>query len=577
MVLAEGTLEYIYTAGLLVSFIGMIVIAVWNRREIGRVLRDSGFRRKDLLLAIVPVAVFILILAIVVKPTQLLFFDDAIYQAMGLSLLHTGQAWMCNFGTPNQCFSGQIFHEPIGLSFNIAIGFLLLGVHRMSAYAVQATLAALSVFMTFIVAFALLKDRRSAFLSALVLALLPIILVWAYPTNSDMATLAYSLVSVFMLIVLMKRKNLLSLAAFLFSLSVLLYMKVDAFVYVPILALLYMILYEKGTIKSVSESARSLYDNILNTKLLLLILVFILIAYPTVMFAFYNSSSDGYGYQGTSIQLTCNKTVSYIKANGTINVENFKANICANLSFWANSYTKQQVAQPLYLTILAIVGALLMIAFGKGRIMAALAIWFGVIFLFYTAFYAGSVVYGVDWRFMISLMAPFAILAGTGISDLSKAGEVLASKASKDKRLPMLCGAAISIALGASLFYVLYSNSAYVFIKPSAIQQAGDARFYENFVYNSSHLIPSGCLVYTYDPTLFNINNRTATQMSNIYNSSFFNASKANYPCLVLDKGYWCNTPGNLCTQAEHTYNLTSIANATYTNGFTYGFYRIVP
>jgi hypothetical protein len=577
MMLPDGTLEYIYTAGVLVSFLGLVIGTVWNRKRIVQVLRQSGFTKIDLVLAFVAVIIFLAIVILAVKPTQLLFFDDAIYQAMGLSLLHTGQAWMCNFGSPTRCFTGQIFHEPIGLSFNIAMGFLILGVHRNSAYAVQVALAALSVFMTFMVAFVLLKDRRAAFFSALVLALLPIILVWAAPTNSDMATLAYSLVSLFMLVVLIRSRSILSLSNFLLSLSLLLYMKVDALVYVPIFAVLYLVLYEKGTIKALVESTRAVLKNILNTKFLLLLLLFVLVAYPTLLFALSNSSSDGYGYQGTSIQLTCNpsSSSSYIKANGTINVQNFRANVCSNLLFWTNKYANQQVAQPLYLTVLAIIGLLLMIAFGKGRALAAIAIWFGAIFLLYTAFYAGSVTYGVDWRFMIGLMGPFAILAGFGISGLSRGAEILASKIRKHKRLPMYAGMAVSAVLAASLFYILYLNSSYVFLNPASIQQAGDARFYENFVYNSSNLIPANCLVYTYDPTLFNINNRTAAQLSNIYNSSFYASAKANFSCQVMDVGYWCNTPGNLCTQAQSTYKLTPIATATYTSGFTYGFYRI--
>ena len=200
--------------------------------------------------------------------------------------------------------------------------------------------------------------------------------------------------------------------------------------------------------------------------------------------------------------------------------------------------------------------------------------WFGAIFLLYTAFYAGSVTYGVDWRFMIGLMAPFAFLCGFAISGISKSVELMISKANKGQA-HTYAGYAVLAILGISLFYVLYLNAATVFVNPAAIQQAGDARFYENFVYNSSHLIPADCLVYTYDPTLFNINGRNATQMSNIYNSTFYSSEMAQYPCAVMDIGYWCNTPGNLCTQAQATHNLTAIATATYTNGFTYGFYKL--
>jgi hypothetical protein len=215
-----------------------------------------------------------------------------------------------------------------------------------------------------------------------------------------------------------------------------------------------------------------------------------------------------------------------------------------------------------------------MLAFRKWRPLAAVIAWFGAIFLLYTAFYAGSVIYGVDWRFMIGLMAPFAILCGFAISGISRGAEIAFSKL-KMARLSTYAGIAVSAILGVSMFYVLYLNAHTVFLNPSAIQQAGDARFYENFVYNSSQLIPADCLVYSYDPTLFNINGRNATQLSNIYNSSFYNTELTQYPCAVIDVGYWCNTPGNICTQAQSSHNLTAIATATYTNGFTYGFYKI--
>ena len=133
MMLADGTLEYIYTAGVLVSFLGLIIgTAAQQEAHSCSCCTSPADSRGGTCCSPSPRwRVFLAIVIVWMKPTQLLFFDDAIYQSMALDLLHTGQAWMCNYGTPTQCFSGQIFHEPIGLSFNIAIGFLLLGVHRV--------------------------------------------------------------------------------------------------------------------------------------------------------------------------------------------------------------------------------------------------------------------------------------------------------------------------------------------------------------------------------------------------------------------------------------------------------------
>ncbi len=40
------------------------------------------------------------------------------------------------------------------------------------------------------------------------------------------------------------------------------------------------------------------------------------------------------------------------------------------------------------------------------------------------------------------------------------------------------------------IFYPIYSLMPLISVNPSAIQQAGDARFYESFVYNNSAKIP---------------------------------------------------------------------------------------
>lgn len=114
-------------------------------------------------------------------------------------------------------------------------------------------------------------------------------------------------------------------------------------------------------------------------------------------------------------------------------------------------------------------------------------------------------------------------------------------------------------------------------IKPSNIAQAGAARFYESFVYNSSNLIPNDCLVFSYDPTLFNINGKASAQYYYIYNQSFMATAKSEYSCFVIDYGYWCGTPGNICGQAFTEYKTVPIATATYVPyNFTYGLYRIV-
>jgi len=569
----SGFLEYIFTAGILISLAGLIISAAKDRKNIRKTLGDCGFRRRDLIIVIGIVAIFLFFELYLVKPTQLLFFDDAIYQAMAIDLLHMGQAWMCNYGTPAVCYNGQIFHEPIGLAFNFAVSFLIFGSTRAAAHGAELGLGVMAVFMSFFASLLLLRNKKAAIFTELLMALSPIVLVWSMPTNSDLAVLAYSLVAVFFFLAFIKRRNAWSFSSMLFSFSLLFYMKVDEIFFIPVFIVFYFALGGKGFVKTLGETLRDVKKNLLNTKLLIVVLFFIIAIVPSLLYSYNESVTDGYGWQGTIIQNTCTRNLAPINVTGEINLQNFNANICSNIAFWFNQYKSDYVFQPIVFTAIAIIGALLMLLLGKGREFIALGFWFLVFFLLYTAFYAGSVVYGVDWRFMLSLIAQACMFGGFALAEALGMADKYAGKLMKN---PIMINAIAVVLVLALLFVPIYLLFPGLSVNPSQIQQAGDARFYENFVYSNSGLIPPTCIVYTYDPTLFMLNNRTATQIDNLYNATQVAQYRRQYSCLVLDYGYWCHTPNNECTYANQSYNLTPIATATYnTLNYKYGFYLI--
>ncbi len=177
--------EYLFTVGILIAFAGTIFSGFMARRHIAKILKASGIRRKHVVGAVIVALIFLTAEVAIVKPTQLLFFDDAIYQAGAVSLLTSGQAWMCNYGSPHACYSGQIFHEPIGASFTLAIGFAIFGVHLAVTYDVMLAVTFLAVLMAFLVGTLLLQDPVAGIFSELILGLSPIVLVWAFPTTPD--------------------------------------------------------------------------------------------------------------------------------------------------------------------------------------------------------------------------------------------------------------------------------------------------------------------------------------------------------------------------------------------------------
>ena len=567
-----GGSEYLYTFGIIVAFVGLITGAVLERRNIKRVLKSHGLDRKKLLIAIVVAALFVVFELATVKPTQLLFFDDAIYQGMAQDLLHMGQAWMCDYGTPMTCFTGELFHEPIGLSFNFAVGFALFGVKLWVTHATELALAALSVFMTFLVALLMLDDLKAAYFSELLMALSPVVLVWAMPTNSDMALLAYSLVALFFLLVFVEKKSRLGLMNALLGISITLYMKVFAALYIPVFLLIYLVLDDKSIRESLRKNFRRVSEYLMDTRVLLVLLISVIVIAPALNYAAMELNSGDFGYQGTMVENTCNFSMPSIKAAGNINLANFGVNVCGNILFWFNQYGSTYVMQPVLFTILAILGAAMMV-YGNGRRLFSLGIWFLVFFMLYTSFYAGSVVYGVDWRFMLSLIAQACILGGFAVSGIVAWSGSLLKKTVRDAKLRSYALTALAVIVLISPIYLLIPQLS---VSTANILQAPDARFYEGFVYNESSAIPQNCLVYTYDPPLFNINGHAAIQIGDLYNTSQFNRLSRQYGCMVLDYGYWCHTPNSLCSYANDTFNLTPIRTATFGKfGYNYGFYYL--
>jgi 4-amino-4-deoxy-L-arabinose transferase-like glycosyltransferase len=579
-----GIQEYLMTAGAVGSLIAIFISLWFSRKSIAAALREAGLKKKHLVLAVLIALLFFGIEAILVKPTQLIFFDDTIYQSMAQQLLISGKAAWCQFGTPKHCFIGEVYQEPIGTPLTLAIGFAIGGINLKSAYNTLLVLGILSIFLAFFVALLIFEDPRPALFTELFLALTPVLIVWSRPTNSDVPFLLYSIVAVLAMLLFMKKKNKWTFSLMLFSLALLLYSKIDAIIYLALLPVLYLIFNGKGFGDSIRETWTLLRHGIDNTKVLFIVLIFVLLIFPQFDWAYYqfscssSSTSCGFGYQGTTIVSTCGTGQVPMVAQHAIDWANLKYNICGNVNFWFNQFSSQQIMEPFLFTVFAIVGALLLLVSKQRKLLLGIGVWFIVFFFFYTAFYAGSVTYGVDWRFMLSLVTQASLLAGFGaaalLDPMASLGLAARKKHKKiggpnnrrNKKImhaaKRVAKVAILIAIIAVISYSFYKQVVQISIAPSQILQAPDARFYESFVYNDSHLIPANCLVFTYDPTLFNINNRSATQMSDLYDTDAFANRTKLFSCSVLDYGYWCFTPNNICSQAKSDFNLTVLASS---------------
>lgn len=573
--LGAGLLEYLMTFGMVLAFTGTIVFGVGARRSFSNEVSSLKVSRRHIFAALAILAIFIMFEQAVVYPTQQLFFDDAIYQGMAVDMIHTGQAWMCDYGTPAHCISGEVFHEPIGEAFNLAIGFVVLGVHRSSAYATGFALSAASVLLTFFTALLLFRDKLAALFSELLIAMSPVLLVWARPTSSDVAMLAYSLLAVMAMLLFIRRKNIWTFGFALFSAVLVAYMKVDAIAYVILIGIMYVLLDGKSIASSVSENLKRIRRNVLNTKMLIVILIVLVAITPEAAYVVHEHYTGNYGSTGTYVQETCGSAIRSIEAgSNSFGINYFGANVCDNVLFWFDRLRDMQVVQPAIFTIIGIAGTAVAAVYKRYRRQAlALGIWFLVFFIMYTAFYAGGANYGVDWRFMLSMIAQIGMFGGLALSMLFG----LFTRLGRHFNAERIAGFAGMAAILALVAYPVAGALPVLHVKPAQIQQAGGARFYEGFIYNNSASIPDGCLVFSYDPTLFNINGLASTQFSNLYSTKAMEMYRGEYSCLVIDVGYWCGTPDGNCYTILNSTKTETIASAAYPRtGFTYGLYRII-
>ena len=124
------------------------------------------------------------------------------------------------------------------------------------------------------------------------------------------------------------------------------------------------------------------------------------------------------------------------------------------------------------------------------------------------------------------------------------------------------------------IVYPLVQSAKLLSINPANIVQANNSRYYENFIYNYDPQIPRSCIVFTYDPSLFNINGIPAAQMTYISSPGQYANITAGYSCVLIDYGYWCYTPNNVCNSSLSQFTVNEIVSTKYEE-YTYRIYRV--
>ncbi len=556
----------------------MLAFTFMARKDIAKLL-GRGMDRYSLAIVAAIIAFFLIFSLLYVSPVEQLYFDENIYQGIALNILNHGNSLWCQFGTGyvKTCYINALYHDPVGWAAFLAIAFALFGIGTQTAYALELLCGALSILFVFLLASVLWERRSFAVLASLAMAVMPNLFVWARTqADFDLPFMMLAVLSFFFFVVFVKRKNLYTLGSFAFTLALTSYMRIEAILLVPVFFVLMLAFGEKGIWETFHSRLKEIMKTFAeNTAALVVLLVFIVALLPQIYYVTAEAQQPSYGQSA---------------AQAVISLSNFQNNIGVNTSFLLgqlNGISYYPTVFHYAIFPLGVVGAAALLLRRKTKnrfgILLLLGLWFLTYFLFYTSFYAGSVLYGVDSRFMLQLLPALCLLAAYALVGVGDVAVLAVSKiarksrsGSMDKAVFYLTSAAAAIALLIVPFAFLIPI---VTLPPGQMPQQTVILGAANTFYREYTAVPANCLVFSFTPDIWYEVNRSSAQFNYLLGSNeTLRGLISNYSCLVIDYGYWCVVPpyhSTVCAYALKrfaTENLTPVSE----NGSTVAFYKIL-
>ncbi|MCD6403551.1 MAG: glycosyltransferase family 39 protein [Candidatus Aenigmarchaeota archaeon] len=476
--------------------------------------------------------------------TSRLFFDEDIYMDMAKQIVQHAESCLCDYGNKTACFECELMKWPVGHPFLLSIAFILFGISDKVAFTFMSFVSSLSVVFIFLSSLLIFKDEKIALFSSIILALLPVHILWSVTAAADVTFSFYTSILLF-LIVLSSRSNDVRIHVLsLLILPLLLQAKTESAILFPI----YFV--------SVFLLNRNFFRVVDKKEYVVAFLITLLFASVYFIHTIYASRTDTWGSSGKKFGL-----------------EYFKNNLNDNIKYWFEiysiedewAYNGKQLYHPVLFTILAILGA----AYGVltyPKETFSLLITFLTLFFLYVSFYAGSVYYGVDVRYVLPQYIPFSMLSGLGLFTLFNS---LSKYAKKEEVILML------------IVLVLIYFSSYIpkiHVTADSIEEASDARAYRNFAIMFASTQPDDCYFVSHVSSIYSWMGKGHMQVWYVYRPEFDSIIKEK-DCVIFDEGYWCaiDVPeSQSCVEFGEKYELELLERFNDTkHNKVYSFYRI--
>jgi hypothetical protein len=499
--------------------------------QLPRVAAALGAGRRTWLAAAACALLCLGLTASVAPRTSRIFFDEQIYQAVGRSLADTRLAQMCNEGTVEygrlQCWSGEYSKQPYAYPYVLSLAYRAAGPAPWIAHAVNNLAAAATVLVVFALTVLAYRSRASGIGAALVMAVVPMQLVWSNTGASEpTAALACALAVT---------------AAF-------------AFVRGP------------STVALIWCAAATVFAASFRPECLLvvpLVLAVVLagargeIGRPRFWWILAGAAALGWNVVAHAIAV---RHEPWGAVGERMSVSFVSANLRTNGLFylWDERF-------PALFTGLALVAVL---ARSRTRATWAFVGYFALFWGVFLLFYAGSYDYGADVRYSLMTYPPLAVLAGAGAAWTVQRfeGSVGAARAA-------------AIGAGALLFHMLL----YLPIVRAVGEEAWAARADVDFIERAVQAIPPNSIVLTHTPSTLLLRGVNAAQTATattgearVRGDLFSRYAGGVY----LYWNFWCNVPDPAqqvyCTAALDRFG-HEIVREERVRTYRFVLYRLLP
>lgn len=537
-ILRTEALVYLFT------FVVILSILIVFRKYFFKNLKNI---KKDVWVSVIVIFIFALILRELVPPrTTRLFFDEDIYLDMAKQISLHASSCLCDYGNKFECVKCELMKWPVGHPFLLSIPFSLFGSGQLIASHFMVLLSSLSVVFVFFSSYLLFKDKRVAILCSLVLAILPVHILWSVTSSADV-TFSFFTSLILLVSILSAQSNDLRIHTIsLLILALAVQAKTESLVLILVYFLTQIFL-NRNYLKLVEKKS---YIIMVMTSFLLMSVY--------LVHTFYAGRTDTWGSSGEKFSL------GYLSSN-----------LMSNLSYWFENYAisdtwaynGKQLYHPILLTLVACLG---LIALLKRNLKDSLVLifWFGILFLMYASFYAGSVYYGVDVRYVLPQYIPFSVICGFGLFSIFK---ILGKKVGESEVFGLL----IVLLLVYFSFYIPKMH-----IAPDKIEESYGARLYRDTVINFASNQSDDCYFISHVSSIYSWLGKGHMQIWYVYQPEFEKIVKEK-KCVIFDEGYWCaiKVPeSQSCVEFGKKYSLELLnrVNDTKENKI-YSLYKIIP